>query len=205
MIRRSFLNSMAACVMALAAVSVGTSGGAAATSGEPDQVIMTLADRAIALLKDSSVSTTDRESRLRALLNDGFDIKGIGRFTLGRHWRKASKQERGRFLVLFEDWIVKTYSGRFQDYSGQTFKVLETVAGDSKRISVVKSEIESPNGQVIHADWHLQKFRDGYKIVDVEVEGVRMAVTQRSEFATIIKRDGLEGLIDMLEKQINND
>jgi len=200
MIRRCFLNVVAACAIALAAFSFGVP--VAAASGDPDQVIQSLADRAIALLQDDSVNDADREERLRTLLNDGFNIEAIARFTLGRYWRKASDAEQARFLDLFEDWIVKTYSTRFKDYSGQTFSVVDTVQ-ESERISVVQTQIESPNGETINAGWHMQKFTDGYKVVDVEIEGVRMAVTQRSEFAAIIKRSGsIDGLIEVLEKQV---
>lgn len=200
MIRRCFLNAMAAGAIALAAFSFGVP--VAAASGDPDQVIQNLADRAIALLRDDGVNDADREERLRTLLNDGFNIEAIARFTLGRYWRKASDEEQARFLNLFEDWIVKTYSTRFKDYSGQTFSVVDTVK-ESERISVVQTQIESPNGETINAGWHMQKFTDGYKVVDVEIEGVRMAVTQRSEFAAIIKRSGsIDGLIEVLEKQV---
>ena len=178
------------------------------TDQDPVQIMQNLADRAMKLIENTLIDDTEREQNMRILLNDGFNIEAIARFSLGRHWRRTSKEEKAQLLELFEDSIVKTYTARFKGYSGNVFSVLGADVKNDRQ-TVVHTAIESPNGELIKADWHMQKFKKiGFKIVDVEVEGVRMAVAQRSEFGTIIKRTGsVSGLIEVLQKQVtdNND
>jgi phospholipid transport system substrate-binding protein len=168
-------------------------------------LIDSLVSEAIANIKDHSASETDREAKFRQLLEAGFDIPRISRFVLGRYWSGANDQERQRFGHLFEDWIVRTYSARFKEYSGQVVKLMGS-RSESETSTVVLSQFLNPNGAPpAKVEWRVRKDANGtYKVVDVAVEGISMALTQRDEIAAVADRNGgtVEGLNKALEDKI---
>jgi phospholipid transport system substrate-binding protein len=180
---------------------VAVSDARALQSTDPSGLVSSLVEEAIGVIKDPKVAPADREKRFRGLLETGFDIPRIARFVLGRYWAGASDQERQRFSSLFEDWIVRTYSARFTSYSGQTIKVTGT-RSESDVSTVVTSQFVSPdNPTPAKIDWRVRKESDGtYKIVDVSVEGISMALTQRDEISAVADRAG--GTVDALNKAL---
>jgi phospholipid transport system substrate-binding protein len=143
-----------------------------------------------------------REARFRELFHSDFDCAGIARFVLGRYWRTASEEEQQEFVKLFEDYVVFVYTARLANFGGETMKVRGSRSdGDGV---IVSTDVASPGGaSPLKIDWRLVKDNGAYKINDVIVEGVSMAVTQRSEFASIVQRNGghVRGLIAMMREK----
>jgi phospholipid transport system substrate-binding protein len=140
----------------------------------------------------------EREAKIRAIFEEGFDIPTISRFVLGGCWRTASEAQRQDFVALFEAYVIHAYAVRFNDYGGEQLKVTAARAEDPDS-SIVQSIITRPSGAPpIKVDWRVNKTPKGLKLTDVVVEGVSMAVTQRQEFASVIQRNG--GQIDALLK-----
>ena len=93
--------------------------------------------------------------------------------------------------------MLRTYAERLGGYAGVTMAILSERPAGTKDV-VVSTRIERPHGPSIAADWRVRTTGRRYRIIDVMVDGVSMAVTQRSEFAAVIQRRGLQGLIDDL-------
>ncbi len=161
-------------------------------------------ERAIAGLTDTTRSDEEREALFRGLLNETFDIRRIGRFVVGRYWRKAEADDREAFLEAFEDAIVQRFLPLFSQYQGEQL-IIGKAAPDRKnpKYTVVTSTYIDAQGREVKADWRLLQ-RDGdYKVFDVVVEGVSMAITLRSEYASVIKnRGGLPGLVVLLREKL---
>ncbi len=174
-----------------------------AVSAGPDSFVQDLGNRAIAVLNSEAITTfAEREAKLHDLLVESFDMKTISRFVLGRHVRSLSEPEFAGYEKLFTDFIVRVYAVRFGGYSGETFevvKILDVVDGDS----IVRTHILLGEGKPpIRADWRVRMFPEGYKIIDVSVEGISMLNTQRAEFVSVIERKGIDGLIDQLRQRL---
>jgi len=172
------------CFLWLAAV-----GTAQADPGEPSQFVRTLADDAITVLADEKLHPVARERAFRDLLRRGFDAPAVGRFVLGRYWRRANEAERTEFLQAFEDYVISTYAMRLGRYGGEQLIIAgQRAEGDNK--AIVISRIERPEGPAIRVDWRLHQ-RDGdWRIIDIVVEQVSLLIAQRSEFASVIKANG---------------
>lgn len=187
--------------LAVGAVASPPSGARAQVSGaEIDQAqafIARLAREAIAVLQDNAATLEQREERFRTLLADGFEMEFIGRFVLGQTWRTATPEQRQDYLDVFREYILKTYSRRLGGYSGEQFAVTGARAAGKQDV-LVATRIDRPSAAPILADWRVRQFDGQYKIIDIAVEGVSMAVTQRSEFAAVVNRDGLDGLLQAL-------
>jgi len=198
MTRRAFL--IAACCLIIG-VGILLPGRPAAAAADPAAVITNLGNQALEVL-GKNVNPNDRVARFRQLFSEDFDVPGIARFVLGRYWRVATEPQQQEFVRLFADYIALAYSNRLAEYSGETLRV--TGSRPASDGSLVSSEIVRPNGAPpAKVDWLLTEHDGAYKISDVIVEGVSMAVTQRSEFAAVIQRNGgqVQGLITALRQK----
>jgi phospholipid transport system substrate-binding protein len=172
-----------------------------AAAADPAAMIANLGNRALEVL-GKNATPAQRVARFHELFREDFDVAGIARFVLGRYWKTATPEQQEEFVKLFEDYIALVYSGQLAAYSGETLKVLGS-RRDTEG-AVVASEIVRPTGAPpVKVDWHLTDRSGAYKINDVAVDGISMAVTQRSEFASVIQRNGgqLQGLIAMLREK----
>ncbi len=159
-------------------------------------------DRSLAMLSDETLDSEARTQAFRRLLTAGFHLEAIGRFVLGRHWRRASESERAEFGLLFEDYIVASYARQLSEYGGEQL-VVQGGRPKGKSGAIVSSRIIPPQGEPIRVEWRLRRGTEGWRIIDVVVEGVSMAVTHRSEFSSVIASRGgtVGGLLDVLRSK----
>src|SRR5690242_18092423 len=160
-------------------------------AADPSALIRQLVTQAIDVIVAKNETEDQREAKFRSLLQTGFDIPRISRFVLGRYWNAANDNQRKQFSQLFEDWIVRTYSARFGQYSGEKIQVTGT-RSEGPTTTVVVSQFVSPTGAPpAKVEWVVRKSGDNdYTVVDVSVEGVSMALTQRDEIAAVADRNG---------------
>ena len=175
----------------------------AVASADEASFIKTLASQAIGTLQDQSVSLEVREERFRQLLHDGFAMRKIGRFVVGRHWKVMSPDQRDEYQQLFADWVLKTYSARLGGYTGQRFVIDRTVEAGASDI-YVRTRIVQPESEPMRCDWRVRSFDGKFKVVDVVVEGVSMLSTQRSEFGAVLRKHGPDGLIEALQIRLTS-
>jgi phospholipid transport system substrate-binding protein len=194
MTRRTVLAGLILIVGALAAPAI-------LAAADPAAIINNLGNRALEVL-GKNATPAQRVARFHELFREDFDVPGIARFVLGRYWKTATPEQQEEFVKLFEDYIALVYSNQLAAYSGEALRV--TGSRTSAEEAVVASEIVRPTGTPpVKVDWHLTDRNGAYKISDVTVDGISMAVTQRSEFASVIQRNGgqVAGLIAQLREK----
>ncbi len=159
-----------------------------------------LGQRAFGALNQQGVPLEQKEAAVRAILSENFDIKLIGRYVVGQTWRTMGEEQRETYLTLFEEYVLRTYSRRLGGYTGQEFKIsgAKAISPDD---ALVATTIQRPGAPPIEASWRVQTNSPQFQIVDVIVAGVSMVVTQRSEFGSVIQRQGVDGLVETLRLQ----
>ncbi len=156
-----------------------------------------LTDRAVAQLTEAGLSDAEQKLRFRRLLNEAFDLPEIGRFVLGRYWRRDGAAQRSEFLDAFEDMMLYRFLPLFSEFSREKFDVGPSRAYKNNPDFVnVESKLRRPEGEPVKVNWRIRKRGDGYKIFDIVAEGVSIAVTLRSEYVSVLKRNG--GDVDAL-------
>jgi phospholipid transport system substrate-binding protein len=169
---------------------------------EPARFIEGLASEALKVLTASRGTLAEREDTFRRLLRDDFAMEKIGRFVVGHHWRSMNPDQQAEYQGLFAEWVLKAYSARLGGYSGEEFTVLRTSPA-GRRDVIVHTRIVKPGaGNGLSVDWRVRKLDAKYRIIDIYVEGVSMAVTQRSEFDSVIRRQGVDGLLATLRERL---
>jgi phospholipid transport system substrate-binding protein len=146
-------------------------------------------------LVTSNTSTVQRLAGFRELFHDDFDVPGLGRFVLGRFWRILTPSEQQEFLALFENYVVYTYSDRLSEYASSGSVLRVTGSRLDPDGAIVSSEIIRGSGggqtvQPIKVDWRLTACNGGYKISDIIIDGLSMAVTGRSQLEGVAERNG---------------
>lgn len=148
------------------------------------------------------VSSSERLARLRQLLQQDFDLPGIGLFALGRYRASATPQEQQEFFRLYPDFTVRALSMRLDDFGGASLRVIgrRSVANET----VVNTEIVRGDGRRVPFDWYLTDSDGQYRITDVVVAGVSMKIALRDQFASWIQSNGgrFSALLAVLRQQI---
>jgi phospholipid transport system substrate-binding protein len=170
---------------------------------EAEKFIRALGDQAVKLLSEKSTPLIDREAKIRELLRQNFDLETIGKFVLSKYWRTASPDQQSEYLGLFSEFVLKTYARRLGGYAGEQFKI-SAAKPLGERDAIVLTEISRQAGPPLTAGWRVRDTNSSYRIIDVMVEGVSMAAAQRSEFETIVRDQGLGGLIEILRAKVSS-
>ena len=186
-------------IFALNVASAADCAATAADLSDPAALVRHVGDSAIGLLTDSSLSDTDREQRVRQVLQDAFAVDTVGRFVLGHHWRRATPGQQDDYLVVFREYVVNSIAARFGDYSGERMRVVDQ-RDDHGKGTIVTTQIDSPVHGLVEVQWRVREVEGETKIIDIIVEGVSMLLTQRSEFAAVISSNG--GNVDALIVQL---
>jgi phospholipid transport system substrate-binding protein len=182
-------------VMGVAALAAMLLGAVGASAQDATQVVQNMANQVLAAVK-TGATDAEREQQMSQLFRTNFDINAIGQMVLGRHWNGATPEQREKFIAAFEKAEIRAYSGRFKAYSGQTLKVGKVTNNGASQL--VESQMVQPSGgQPIRIVWEIARG----KVVDIQVEGVSMGMTRRSDFNAYVSRNGLDGLIAELQRR----
>jgi phospholipid transport system substrate-binding protein len=192
--RRSLLVFAVALPIALGAPATGHA------SQETARAFITqLGKETVESLQSKDVA--QRRTRMEDILRRGFDFNSIGRFVLGRHWNTATPQQREEFLVVFTDFVSKSYSRRLAEEASVTGFDITNVRDLGEGDYLVQTAIKRPTGAPLNYEWRVRAAQGNTKIVDVVIEGVSLLITQRSDFTSVVAQNGMDGLIRSLKEK----
>ena len=175
-------------------------------SVEPDVFVQSTVNRASEILA-KNISQEEKINKLKVIAKETVDIQGVGFYSLGSARKNLSEEEKIRYLQLFEDYFLKSFSSRLSEYTNPEIDVLsKKVLSENYTIvnSVLKGTSERPE---IKIDWRIYtKNKDNPLIRDLIIEGLSLARTQKEEFASILSsNDGnTNSLFESLEKFSSN-
>jgi phospholipid transport system substrate-binding protein len=167
---------------------------------EARKIVQGISDNALNILQRPN--RADRHREFLKLFTSNFNTVAIGRFVLGRYRDGTSPKQFDSFMAVFQELVAKTYTVQLGDFAGEKFKVLSS-RSDNKRW-VVDSQIEPPGRSSIRLDWVLARTKSGLKVVDVRVDNLSMAITQRDEFSSVLQQNNgsVDKLIDFMRQKI---
>ena len=201
-LRRAFA-AVALLVSLALAPAAAFAADPAAEATDAQAFIRTLADKALVLVNSQSIKDSERAEGFHVLFVACFDIPDIGRFVLGRHWKNATPEQQKDFLKSFEDYTVLTWSTRFKDYSGVRLEITGGAPAD-EGYYLVDSSIVRSVGDPLAVSWRVHRVDGAWRITDILIENVSMALTQRQDFAASIQSSGgqVASLLDTMHRKI---
>jgi phospholipid transport system substrate-binding protein len=180
---------------------------AAAAAVAPDVLVKQISNEVLAEVKTDKAIQSGDTKRILVLVDQKIlphvDFLAMTRSAVGVHWKKATPDQQKRLQDEFKLLLVRTYSKAFTQVKPQTtldFKPLAASADPAR--ATVESEINAGGGaKPVKVNYYLAKGADSWKIVDLEVESVRMGLSYRSQFSQAINANGIDGLISQLAEQ----
>ena len=150
------------------------------------------------------------EGRYRALapaVEQTFHLRSMSRTVTGRrNWKRFSAAERDDFVSAFSDLVTATYAHRFDGYSGQSFRVLESASLRPGTV-LVKTRIDGTRQtrrrtNNTKLNYLVRRFDDGWRAIDVYLKGsISEVATRRSEYSAILRKRGVNGLAKEIRKK----
>ncbi|MGH6943018.1 MAG: MlaC/ttg2D family ABC transporter substrate-binding protein [Geminicoccaceae bacterium] len=202
--RRRLLGSAA---LLLAARWSRPSLAAVPTGDAAEKVVQRLVERVWGLLADGRMDQDDLQ-RLLPALEEETDLDLLARLSLGRYWRRATPAQQTEYVALFRRYVLQNFARRLQQFAGaeigapeEHFQIVAShPVGD--RDVVVESRLLPPSRPPFEVDWRLRERQSEPVIIDLVVEGISLLVTQRSEFAAVMERSGMDGLLAQLRSRV---
>lgn len=197
--RRCEVLALAFAVVGLGLLALPRPPAAADPSAE--QVVQGLAEAIWSTLRENGVDQEGRVDELQALFETRADVALIGRLALGRHWNRLPEAQRQEYEELFRKVVIRSLARRLDGYAVDAEGALEErfrILGSGpagERDTLVRSKLFPTNGKPLALDWRLRASTSGPVIIDLIVEGASLLVAQRSEFAAVIERQDLDGLL----------
>jgi phospholipid transport system substrate-binding protein len=174
---------------------------ACAAPGSSGDTVKSLYDALLSIMKNGrALGPSGRYTQLEPVIRRSFDIPAMARLSVGPSWNSLSEAQRRQVTESFGRYIAAIYADRFDGYAGQQLQV--TGEQPSGAGVIVKSQIIKANGDPVKVDYLMHRSGEGWLISDIYLDGaISEVATRRSEFAAILRTDGIDGLIAALNRK----
>jgi phospholipid transport system substrate-binding protein len=178
---------------------------ATAQANAPGQVI----EDAVDLLTEGLNTRRDELAADDAALREFIDSILLPRFdrefaagaVLGKHWRTASAEQKNRFVTAFYETLLQRYAEGVVEFDMSRVEVLPYRGDDTKRTTVVKTEVRLDDGKKVPVNYTLVNRDSQWRMFDVQIEGVSYVINFRKELDSEIRSSSLEDVIVRLERE----
>lgn len=182
----------------------GTAAQAEVDSAAAEKFVKNVTTQGIEEIINANVSQAEKDARFAKLFNQALDLDFIGQFVLGRNWRTATPEQRKEFIQTYRQLNISTWSKRFDEFKGKEFVFKGTTPSNSKGQIFVNSVVPMDQGEPAKVVWRVKEKAGQYRIVDIIIENVSLAITARNEYTAFIKNNpgGIDALIANLKTKI---
>ena len=188
------------CLFFILCFSVGI-----AWAATPDEVVKETAEGVISHIESNRSFLEANPEKIYDMVNElvipRFDFISMSKWVLGKHWKTASETQRSEFITQFKALLVRTYARALLEYSGQSIKYYPAEQNPQSNLAVVRTELTSLSSAQLPILYRMHQKNEEWKVVDVAVDGVSLVTTYRGSFATQIKKNGFDSLLNELSKK----
>lgn len=167
----------------------------------PDALVRQISGEVIEAAKADKAIQAGDVARISALVDTkvmpAVNFEVMTRSAVGPQWRGATPEQRAKLQTEFKALLLRVYSGALTQVKDQTVEVTRTQPVQGSTQVVVQSEVRG-RGEPIKLDYRLDRFDDAWKIIDVNVGGIWLVQSYRSQFGQVLSSGGIDGLITRL-------
>src|SRR5579859_4859836 len=178
-------------------------GAKAQDAGAPDVLVKNVTLEVVDLItKDKEIQSGSRAKLMQlidAKVLPHFDFPAMTALAMGQGWNKANADQKKRLTEEFKTLLVRTYASALAAYSTQKYDFRPLRAKPTDTDVTVNIRVLQPGAQPVPIDYSMEKTAAGWKVYDVMVGGVSLVANYRTEFASIVRENGIEGLIKDLQ------
>ncbi|HTV45552.1 MAG TPA: ABC transporter substrate-binding protein [Stellaceae bacterium] len=191
-------------IMALCLALIGATSGARAVPASPQDSVRNFYDVLLTTMKHGRMlGQSGRYATLAPVVNGVFDVPFMARLAVGPSWLSLTATQQQQIVTAFGRYVSATYADRFDSYSGQQLQV--TGSEPTTGGVIVETRIVETGNEPVTISYLMRRNDDGvWQIADVYLDGtISQLATQRSEFHSILVRQGVDGLITALNRKVD--
>jgi len=197
------LGGFVLCAVLSAALSAAAPARAAdAVDGPPDTMILNLSSEVLESIRSDKAIQAGDFDRVQKLVNEKIlprvNFDKMTRLAVGRAWRTATPEQRAALTEQFRILLMRTYSGALSKVSDQKVRLKPGRAQDTTTDVIVHTQIVASQGEPIGLDYRLEKTDAGWRIYDLNIQGVWLVENYKGEFGATLGQSGVDGLIQVL-------
>jgi phospholipid transport system substrate-binding protein len=190
--------SLGACGYARGALAQGTG-----RDPQAEQFVQINAQKVISVLADRSMSVAQKDATFHREVDAIADVPKITNFVLGKYARTITPQQRQLFASAFRAYAERVYQTRLGDFHGETLKVTGSIMRKPGDVIVNSVVTGGQTSQPVPVAWRVLGSGGSWKVVDVQVKAVWLAITQQQDFVSTIDNAG--GDIGVLIARLQRD
>ena len=189
-----------------AAIAIGFGGAAVRAATEkaaPDTakaLIEQTVEQVLGVLRDRSRTVPQRRVELEKIAHARFDFRTMARLVLARDWKRLEPAKRDEFVDQFTTYLSNDYGSRLERYQQEDVKVTGEQPKPRGDVEVRTKIVGGANDGAI-VDYRMRKGDDGWRIIDVVIEGISLVANFRDQFQEVIARGGPEALLQKLKEK----
>jgi phospholipid transport system substrate-binding protein len=168
------------------------------------QVVDKFQSELIAVMKNGKqLGFSGRYDKLTAAVSNSHDLAKIARIVVGKEWEKLSEEQQKKLVDVFTRLSIASYAHNFKDYGGESFTIdseEETTRGGV----VIYAHLSIPNDKDVKFEYHLKEQDNNWRIINIVANGVSDLALKRSEYTSILQREGFDALIAKINEKIDN-
>lgn len=161
----------------------------------------------IKILRDDHELLLKEPDRVYKIVKDyilpHLDDVTMAKLALGKHWRKASKDQKIAFVNEFKNLLVRTYSKSMVEFKDQDIKYFPLHLAKGTQKTLVRAEIIQPNGPSIPMAYRMRVKNNAWKVYDIKIDGISLVTSYRGTFAQEVRKGGIDGLLQYLHDKNN--
>lgn len=176
----------------------------AAAAQTPKQVVEEFQAVLLDVMKQGEkLGYQGRYDKLYPAIIRSHDLTKIARIVVGKEWETLSEKQQTELVDVFIRLSVASYAHNFKSFDGEAFK-FDTEEQTSRGGVVVHSSLVIPDGKPVRFDYMLKEKPNGWSIINIIADGVSDLALKRSEYTSILQRQGFDALIAQINAKITN-
>lgn len=177
---------------------------AVADDASPKQVVEEFQNQLIAVMKQGkALGFKGRYEKLDGLVRKSHDLPKIARIVVGKQWEELSSDQQNKLEAVFSKLSVSAYAHNFKDFGGESFSFIseeETGRGGV----IVHANLQIPGDKDVKFDYQMKKKDEGWQIMNIIADGVSDLALKRSEYTSVLSREGFDALIAKMNEKIDS-
>ncbi len=129
------------------------------------------------------------------------DLTKIARIVVGREWKKLTDEQKQQLVDVFSRLSIASYAHNFKDFSGEQFEVVSEEQTPRGGV-IVHTLLKIPGEKDVKLDYQMKKKGNEWRIINIIANGVSDLALKRSEYTSILKREGFDALLEKISGKI---
>jgi len=176
----------------------------AETASSAKQIVDTFQNHLIAVMKEGKqLGYAGRYNKLHDAVANSHDLTKIARIVVGKEWEKLTETQQQQLIDVFSKLSVASYAHNFKEFTGEAF-IFDSEEETTRGGVVIHARLTIPEEKDVKFDYMLKEKGNSWRIINIIANGVSDLALKRSEYTSILQREGFDALIAKINEKIDN-